>query len=55
MKTTVFVKKEELDNFILILGGSIKTEPIKSYSPPNRLFFDFNWVNKGVEITITKY
>ncbi len=53
--STVFIKSEEIDNFVLSIGGSIRTTPFKAYKPPVGLSFDFNWVKGGVEIDLTKY
>lgn len=52
--STIFVKTEELDNFVLSIGGTIRTT-INKYKPPVGLSFDFNWVKGGVEIGLTKY
>jgi hypothetical protein len=53
--TTVFVKKDEIENFIISNGGSIGNhDGIKTYKGSNTIRFSFNWIKGGAEITVTK-
>jgi hypothetical protein len=52
---TIFVKKEEIENFIISNGGSIGNhDGIRTYKSSSTVRFSFNWIKGGAEITVTK-
>jgi hypothetical protein len=54
--TTVFVKKEEIENFIVFNGGSIgNNKGIRTYKGSDTVRFSFTWTKGGAEITVTHY